>query len=275
MDAAKLPPHPIADATRSGHTPVCSEVWAANSNVAHSVNLPGLLAWVYSAPIELGRNGGDLHYLSVCDNGVLCRVALADVSGHGSAVDAAAGRLLGLMRRHVNRTEQREFLHDVSAAFQRMNGPDEVTYATAVALGFDQRSRRLVFSNAGHPPPLWYRAAEGSWGWLEQSSAASGRALPLGLSFFEGRYVDTVVELGVGDLLVCYTDGLSDATDSAGRPLGAEGLMEMARTLSVASPMAVGATLLGLVDTFRRGDALDDETLIVLQRSREGGGSGF
>ena len=86
---------------------MCSEIWGANSNVAHSVGLPGLQGWVYSAPIELGQDGGDIHYLSVCEHGVLCRVALADVSGHGRAVTAAAGHLLGLMRRHINETEQR------------------------------------------------------------------------------------------------------------------------------------------------------------------------
>src|SRR5918994_1508205 len=88
---------------------VCNEVWGANSNVAHSVELPGLQGWVYSAPIELGQNGGDIHYLSVCSEGVLCRVALADVSGHGHVVSAVAERLLTLMRRHINHVEQGDF----------------------------------------------------------------------------------------------------------------------------------------------------------------------
>jgi osmotically-inducible protein OsmY len=78
--ARGVAPHPLT----------CSEVWGSNSNVAHSVELPGLQGWVYSAPIELGQNGGDIHYLSVCDSGVLCRVALADISGHGRAVSAVA-----------------------------------------------------------------------------------------------------------------------------------------------------------------------------------------
>ena len=55
------------------HTIMCSEIWGAHSNVAHSVELPGLQGWVYSAPIELGQDGGDIHYLSVCEQGVLCR----------------------------------------------------------------------------------------------------------------------------------------------------------------------------------------------------------
>ena len=69
---------------------MCSEIWGANGKVAHSVELSGLHGWVYSAPIELGKDGGDIHYLFVCETGVLCRVALADVSGHGQTVTVAA-----------------------------------------------------------------------------------------------------------------------------------------------------------------------------------------
>jgi sigma-B regulation protein RsbU (phosphoserine phosphatase) len=252
------------------HTIMCSEIWGANSNVAHSVELPGLQGWVYSAPIELGQDGGDIQYLSVCEHGVLCRVALADVSGHGRAVAVAAERLLGLMRRHINEGEQREFLHELSDSLRKASGTEDVTFATALVVGFDSGSGQLVFTNAGHPAPLWYHADERRWTWLRQSSADTARAVgfPLGMDFSGSDYADTVIELGVGDLLICYTDGLSEAADSTGQQIG-EQFLELASTLPVESPMAAGATLLGLVDAFRRGEPMrDDETLIVLQRAR-------
>jgi len=88
------------------------------------------------------------------------------------------------------------------------------------------------------------------------------------MDFFGSHYTDTVIELGVGDLLICYTDGLSEPADSTGREIGEE-LLDLARALPVESPMAAGATLLGLVDAFRTGGPVrDDETLIVLQRAR-------
>src|SRR5918996_1709513 len=100
------------------HTLACSEVWASNRNVAHSVNLPGLQGWVYSAPLELGHDGGDIHYLSACDQGVLSRVVLADVSGHGRAVAAVAEQLLRLVRRHMNRLEQPALISELSDSLQ-------------------------------------------------------------------------------------------------------------------------------------------------------------
>jgi serine phosphatase RsbU (regulator of sigma subunit) len=251
------------------HVLTCSEVWGANSNVAHSVELPGLHGWVYSAPLELGQAGGDIHYLSVCDYGILSRIALADVSGHGRAVSALAERLLGLMRRHITTLEQPEFLRELSDSVQNINDAGRLMFATALLIGFDSSTGELVFTNAGHPLPLWYRAGEKRWGWLQEaiSDAPRGRVgLPLGLALATS-YADTVAKLGPGDLLICYTDGLSEARNGAGGELGANGLLEMARTLPVESPMAAGAMLLGLVDAFRRGNrALDDETLIVLQR---------
>ena len=86
------------------------------------------------------------------------------------------------------------------------------------------------------------------------------------MDFFGSEYSDTAIDLGVGDVLVCYTDGLSEAADSTGHQAGDE-FLEIARNLPVESPMAAGATLLGLVDAFRRGEPVsDDETLIVLKR---------
>jgi serine phosphatase RsbU (regulator of sigma subunit) len=92
--------------------------------------------------------------------------------------------------------------------------------------------------------------------------------LPLGIDFFGSGYTDSVIQLGIGDLLICYTDGLSEAADPTGRQVGDE-FLDLIHVLPVESPMAAGATLLGLVDAFRRGEPMrDDETLIVLQRPR-------
>src|SRR5688500_4728575 len=172
----------------------CGEVWAANSNVAHAVDLPGLRGWVYSAPIELGQNGGDIHYMSVCNSGVLCRIALVDVSGHGHTVSGVADRLLGVMRTHINHLKQCEVLHELGDSLHEMNGTERLTFATALMMGFDSHSGEVVFTNAGHPPPLWYRADEHRWHWLQPTTVFPADALvglPLGIDVGTG-YQDDV-----------------------------------------------------------------------------------
>jgi serine phosphatase RsbU (regulator of sigma subunit) len=57
-------------------------------------------------------------------------------------------------------------------------------YGTMVAVGWHGRRGLMVMTNAGHPPPLWYRASREEWSWLEPLRAsARGRVsgVPLGL----------------------------------------------------------------------------------------------
>ena len=157
----------LTSATRdyavSHHALTCREVWASNRNVAHTVELPGLQGWIYSAPLELGHDGGDIHYLSACDYGVLSRVVLADVSGHGQSIAAVASDLLRLVRDHMNRLEQSALLLELSESLSTVKTNDRGAYATAVVVGFDSTCSDLTVTNAGHPPPLWYRAAQREW----------------------------------------------------------------------------------------------------------------
>ena len=95
---------------------------------------------------------------------------------------------------------------------------------------------------------------------------AQAADLPLGL--IPGTdYYQTAVQLTPGDLLVFYTDGLTEAGDEAGEELGSERLLKLASTIPVDSPVAVGQALVAGVRSFSNGTpSRDDETLLVLQR---------
>ncbi len=67
--------------------------------------------------------------------------------------------------------------------------------------------------------------------------------------------------------MVLYSDGASEATNPAAEELGRDGLMNIARGLDRSSAEAFGTQLTAALRAFRGGvDALDDETIIVLQR---------
>ena len=83
------------------------------------------------------------------------------------------------------------------------------------------------------------------------------------------RYSQTVVTLRPSDILVLYTDGITDAESGAGKDLGREQLLEWAREGSVESPQALGEQLLKRLNEFRGNRHNYDETLLVLQRERE------
>jgi sigma-B regulation protein RsbU (phosphoserine phosphatase) len=144
-------------------------------------------------------------------------------------------------------------------------------YATAIVLSFHRITGRLAFSNAGHPPPLWYHAAQRSWGWLEERNDPQLKkvaGLPVGL--IPGTdYSQTVVTLDPSDVLVLYTDGITEAENEAGQELGRERLLDWARRAPGDSAKALGEHLLQRLESFRGGLRNDDETLLVLQREEE------
>ena len=136
----------------------CVGVWSGNREAVFKGKLPGLATWVYSALFE-SSTGGDVHYVSVCDEGRLSRIALADVSGHGAGVGNVAQLLLGLMHRYINTWDQSDMMRDLGGAFGQAQHDSQ--YATAIVLGFHHELGQIAYTNAGHPaPPLVPRRRE-------------------------------------------------------------------------------------------------------------------
>jgi len=257
--------------TTDPHALACVKVWGGNRRTEGEVELPGLRGWVYSRPFEQSLQGGDVHYLSVCDQGLISRVALADVSGHGCGVSSVAKLLLQLIRRHINTWDQSDLM---SALDQTLGeGTRDSQYATAVVLGYFRELGQLVFTLAGHPRPLWFHADDERWDFLEHDTALAAlplAQLPLGL-ISGTSYQQTVVDFAPGDLVILYTDAVFESENEGGEQLGLERLFELAKTLPVDSPAAAGRALLSALEIFRNGQpSQDDETVIVLQRPQAG-----
>jgi sigma-B regulation protein RsbU (phosphoserine phosphatase) len=247
----------------------CLELRGGNEHARYAIELPGLTAWVSCRPITPAIRGGDLHYLSVCSQGFVSRIAVADVAGHGEFVAAVADRLRDVLREHSDAWDQSDVVRELNDSF--LAGAGDLEYATAFVLGHYSRSGEMLFTNAGHLPPLWYHAGENEWSFMLESTPYSKEIADLPLGLIAGTpYTQTAVQLGPGDLVVLYTDGISESADRAGEQLGKKGFLALAQGVPFASAVEAGEALLAGVEAFRGpGPASDDETLIVLQRSRE------
>src|SRR5271155_1284692 len=160
----------------------CMEVWGDSQLTERGIEMGGLDAWVYSKPYGRARRGGDVYYASSCATGRISRLLLADVSGHGKSVAATAADLRTLMRRFVNRLDQKEFVRLLNQQFVALSRTG--SFATAVVTTFFAPSRRLSVCNAGHPRSLLYRAADRTWSFLGQHEAPEKKGpsnIPLGL----------------------------------------------------------------------------------------------
>jgi phosphoserine phosphatase RsbU/P len=250
------------------HLLACMEVWGSNQSVIRTVELPELTAWVYSKPAD-ADDGGDVHYLSVCGQAVLSRVVLADVSGHGMEVSEAAQLLHALMREHINTWDQTEFVRELNKSFRGCIARGN--YATALMLGILRGTGETAFTNAGHLPPLWYRAKAKQWQWLDEEACTShcgAEGLPVGL--IPGTtYRQTRIQIDPNDILVLYTDGITEAQDSSGEMFGRDRLMASARTAPIGSAAAAGQHLLEDLRDFRKHNYTDDETIIAIQRGTQ------
>jgi sigma-B regulation protein RsbU (phosphoserine phosphatase) len=246
----------------------CAETWTSNHRAGSLVELPGLTAWVHSLPVGPGHAGGDVHYLSVCPSCIVSRIALADVSGHGQAVAVFGEKLRELVQRYLRDLEQIALMRDLNQAVREELGDEH--YATMVAVGWHGRRGLVVMTNAGHPPPLWYRASRDEWSWLETQRTSERERLagvPLGL-FADATYDRLIVKPQSGDLIVLYSDGVSEATSPDGNELGRDGLMNMAHVLDSSSAEALGTQLASALRAFRGGgEPLDDETIIVMRKN--------
>jgi serine phosphatase RsbU (regulator of sigma subunit) len=211
--------------------------------------------------------GGDVDYLSVCPSCIVSRIALADVSGHGQTVAALGEKLRQLMQVYLRDLEQIALMQDLNQALREDFGGH---YATMVAVGWHGRRGLMVMTNAGHPPPLWYRASRDEWSWLETLRVSErGRVtgVPLGL-LPDVTYDRRVVRPQPGDVVLLYSDGVSEVTNPAGTELGREGLIDLVRGVDFTSAESLGIRLASALRDFRGdGEPQDDQTIIVMRRN--------
>jgi sigma-B regulation protein RsbU (phosphoserine phosphatase) len=251
---------------QAGYQLACTEVWSGNNISDELLKLPGLIGLVHSKPVESATSGGDVYYVSVCDKRVLSRVVLADVAGHGEAVARISTRLRMLVKKYINTFDQSALMREINEAFYGQNED----YATAVVLSHDCRTGELIFASAGHPPTLWYHASQKEWGWLRERTTDSVKTfegLPLGL-VHGTEYEQTRVRLAGGDLLILYTDGITECANKTDKELGYEGLRDLLRGLPMEPSIATASALVAAVEEFRGSTPCrDDQSVIVLQQT--------
>ncbi|MFO0954787.1 MAG: PP2C family protein-serine/threonine phosphatase [Isosphaeraceae bacterium] len=209
--------------------------------------------------------------MSVCGGGVITRLVVADVSGHGASASELSASLRDLMRKNINSKSQTRMVRALNQQFAELAQMSR--FATAVVATYLATRKRLTVCNAGHPRPLWYRAGQKRWTYLTESEVDAEDArgnLPLGLDD-ETAYRQFSVPLDTGDLVFFYTDALIEAADPSGKMLGEDGLIELARGIGPDPDLSAAPALLRAVARHRgTAEADDDVTLLALAHNGNG-----
>ncbi len=135
---------------------------------------------------------------------------------------------------------------------------DQNRFVTAFYGVFDEKERVLTYSNAGHNPPLLLRS-DGSFQRLETGGLILG-------AFESVRYVEARVNLWPGDLLLLYTDGVTEAPGPDGEELGTARVEQILRECYHRTPDEIADHL--VAETTRYSEAAlpeDDATLVVVK----------
>lgn len=242
----------------------CSEIWGGTGSISQSLAVPGLDLWITSQPHAGSEGGGDIHYIGLCGHGVMSRFVIADVAGHGLAVKPLADALRTLLAESMTDDDMTELvagLNDRFSGFAR-----EGQFATAVAATYLSPTRQLLIVNAGHPQPLWYRAAEQRWQTVDRNTPVDTQRLhnlPLGVVGQTG-YTEARIGLDPGDVVLLYTDEMIEAHNDAGEQLGLTGLQRLAASLDATRPETLADDLIRAVAEHRHGHPADDDTTLLV-----------
>jgi sigma-B regulation protein RsbU (phosphoserine phosphatase) len=180
---------------------------------------------------------------------------LADISGKGIAGALLMANLQANLRsRYASALDDLpRLLKSVNQLFYE-NTPDD-RYATLFFAVYDDHSREMEYANCGHNAPLLFRAN----GSLERLTSTS---TVIGL-FPDWQCVTRRITLAPGDLLVIYTDGVTEANDAAGKEFGEARLIGTVRACFSLPPARLVASIQNAVQEFSSGEQSDDLTLVI------------
>jgi sigma-B regulation protein RsbU (phosphoserine phosphatase) len=251
---------------------------------------------IYGICLPALRVGGDYYDYFDTDERRTA-IAIADVAGKGIAAALLMSTVQASLRCQLTAGDKSlaEIVSSMNRLLQRSTG--DGSYATFFLAQFDQRTHGLTYVNAGHNPPLLVHAvpaspraageflhvSEGSPRFLSNRAVGTSagpaasvteepgiRRLttggPIIGTFLNGPYEQETIQLQSGDMLVVYTDGVTEALNSAGVEFGEEKL----RTIVVESQRlpareAAARVIAQVLEWQGQAAQHDDITLIVVK----------
>lgn len=204
--------------------------------------------------------GGDFYDFLNLSGGEWAGV-LADVSGKGISASLLGSLLQGALHMQCRSTAGlEEALNHINRFFSERTSSERFVTLFLFALNLNGEGR---FINAGHTTAYLYRARS-----KEIEPLGSG-GLILG-AFDFATYQSCPLKLNQGDILVVYSDGVTDAQDPKGEMFGEERLIQLIKNEAPSGGEALEKGILQSIEEFTRGMAqTDDITFLLVERATE------
>jgi serine phosphatase RsbU (regulator of sigma subunit) len=223
---------------------------------AHMPQIPG---WQFAADWRPALEVAGDYYDVMCEADGRLSLVIADVADKGMAASLLMVFARSILRASTDRS--RPPAEDIERSNRLLSVEMPMgLFITMFYARLDPLSGQLTYVNAGHNPPLLYRPASG------EMTALTGTGMALGLDD-DARYRQRTVQIEPGDILLLYTDGVTEAFDAGQEQFGMERLEELLRQNGQSSPAELVSNLEAAVDAFTGGGhPSDDITLLIVKR---------
>jgi phosphoserine phosphatase RsbU/P len=219
-------------------------------------SIKGLDISAFSRPAQIV--GGDyFDFLQFKDG--MHGFVIADISGHG----VSAGMLMtSLQTAFHTLVPENNSPVDILERINRLyiHNIKFTTFVTIFFSRFDLRTRTLTYANAGHNDPFLYRGRKRDEVWLRPTGAAIGL-----MEVF--NIIPKVVQLENEDILLLYTDGVTEAINPHNEQFGRERLADVIRQNAELSAAGLIQKILQAVNSFTEGTPLEDDITLVVYKA--------
>src|SRR5713101_6999907 len=245
----------------------CMELWAGNERAHRSLELAGLETDVIAVPSGCDK-GGDLSAIFSCSDNI-ARGVLADCVGHGYNASLVARHIHKLLHKFHDIRDTAGLLAALNDEFTlgAANDGEGLRLTTVVTGTYDGTTGEFNFAYAAHPRMLVWRARDRRFYELGEGL----ENLPLGFITGE-QYCEQSIRLQVGDMILAFSDGATEAHSPEGEQLTAKGFLALAgdALTRLPEPLPLGDFSQALLEGVQRhrGEAEleDDVTLLTLRR---------
>jgi sigma-B regulation protein RsbU (phosphoserine phosphatase) len=187
-------------------------------------------------------------------------VAIGDVAGKGISAALLMASIQSIMRTQLaagspSGISTAAVVAQLNRQLYANTSPEK--YATFFFGIYDENSRILTYTNAGHLPPLLLHDSEVRL--LEVTGTVVG-------AFPSIRYEEKSIRIDPGDVFIAYTDGVTEPEDAYGEEFGTERLVEVATRHRNAPPAEIAAKIMEAVVQWSAGAEMPDDMTVVIAK---------
>jgi DNA-binding GntR family transcriptional regulator/AraC-like DNA-binding protein len=227
-----------------------------------TLSIPCLSCEVFYQPAH--DIGGDYYdFLSL--QGERWGIVIGDVSGKGIGAALIMASLQGSLRAQALHPHS-----DLSALMTDVNqlvyGSSPIHYfASLFYAEYQPATRMLRYVNAGHNPPIVLRPRDGRCEIFRLNAGGT----PVGICS-DAQFRTATFQLHIGDLLIAYTDGITEVQDRQGELWGQEKFEKLLSSCGCGEPKEIMKRILDEVSGYADGQSQRDDMTLVVMKAEEG-----